>query len=176
MIEAVLFSVFSLGAVGFALNVVFRRNPVHCALHLVGVLLSLSGLFVLLNAQFIAAIQILVYAGAIMVLFLFVVMLLNVRGETPLLTPGAAKGFGFLFALLGFVELLWIVLGSGGGEGCRKPYVSRVGPGWFSYDRQRYAGVFAQHLGIRPWEIGLLEIEDLEALIDFVEEHILKDG
>ena len=132
MIEAILFSVFSLGAVGFALNVVFRRNPVHCALHLVGVLLSLSGLFVLLNAQFIAAIQILVYAGAIMVLFLFVVMLLNVRGETPLLTPGAAKGFGFLFALLGFVELLWIVLGSGGGEGGASKPVVVLPPGFGS--------------------------------------------
>ena len=125
MTEAILFSIFSLAAVVFALNVVFRRNPVHCALYLVCVLLSVSGLFVLLNAPFIAAIQILVYAGAIMVLFLFVVMLLNVRGETPLLTPGAAKGFGFLFGLLGFVELLWIVLGSGGGEGgAPKPAVA----------------------------------------------------
>ena len=117
MIEILLFALFSIAAVFFAVNVIFRRNAVHCALHLVGVLLALSGLFVLLNAQFIAAIQILVYAGAIMVLFLFVVMLLNVKGETPLLTPGAAKGFGFLFALLGFVELLWIVLSSAGGEG-----------------------------------------------------------
>jgi len=117
MIEAILFSLFSLAAIFFAFNVIFRKNAVHCALHLVGVLLSLSGLFVLLNAQFIAAIQILVYAGAIMVLFLFVVMLLNVKGETPLLTPGAAKAFGFLFALLAFVELLWVVLSSGGGEG-----------------------------------------------------------
>ncbi|HZI89595.1 MAG TPA: NADH-quinone oxidoreductase subunit J, partial [Candidatus Polarisedimenticolia bacterium] len=110
MTEILLFALFSLAAVFFAFNVVFRKNAVHSALHLVGVLLSLSGLFVLLNAQFIAAIQILVYAGAIMVLFLFVVMLLNVKGESPLLTPGAAKGFGFLFALLAFVELLWIVL------------------------------------------------------------------
>jgi NADH-quinone oxidoreductase subunit J len=117
MTEAILFSLFSISAVFFAVNVIFRRNAVHCALHLVGVLLSLSGLFVLLNAQFIAAIQILVYAGAIMVLFLFVVMLLNVRGESPLLTPGAAKGFGFFFALLAFVELLWIVLSGGGNDG-----------------------------------------------------------
>jgi NADH-quinone oxidoreductase subunit J len=121
MTEAILFSLFSISAVFFAVNVVFRRNAVHCALHLVGVLLSLSGLFVLLNAQFIAAIQILVYAGAIMVLFLFVVMLLNVRGESPLLTPGAAKGFGFFFALLVFVELLWVVLSGGGGEGAPRP-------------------------------------------------------
>jgi NADH-quinone oxidoreductase subunit J len=56
-----------------------------------------------------------------MVLFLFVVMLLNVRGETPLLTPGAAKGFGFFFALIAFVEFLWIVLTRGGAEGTREP-------------------------------------------------------
>ena len=103
MLEPVLFALFSVSAVVFAFNVVFRRNAVHCALHLVGVLLSLSGMFVLLNAQFIAAIQILIYAGAIMVLFLFVVMLLNVKGEAPLLTPGAWKGFGFFFALIVFV-------------------------------------------------------------------------
>src|SRR5205809_404207 len=58
MLEPVLFALFSVSAVVFAFNVVFRRNAVHCALHLVGVLLSLSGMFVLLNAQFIAAIQI----------------------------------------------------------------------------------------------------------------------
>ena len=114
MLEPVLFALFSVSAVVFAFNVVFRRNAVHCALHLVGVLLSLSGMFVLLNAQFIAAIQILIYAGAIMVLFLFVVMLLNVKGESSILTPGAAKGFGILFALLGLVELLWTVLSPAG--------------------------------------------------------------
>jgi NADH-quinone oxidoreductase subunit J len=115
--EAILFTLFSVSAVAFSLGMVFRKNAVHCALHLVGVLLSLSGMFVLLHAQFIAAIQILVYAGAIMVLFLFVVMLLNVRGEAPLLTPGAAKGFGFFFAFIAFVELLWIVVSQGGTEG-----------------------------------------------------------
>jgi NADH-quinone oxidoreductase subunit J len=130
MTEAILFSLFAVSAVCFAVNVIFRRNAVHCALHLVGVLLSVSGLFVLLNAQFIAAIQILVYAGAIMVLFLFVVMLLNVRGESPLLTPGAAKGFGFFFAALAFVELLWIVL-SGGGEGAAHP-AAALPPGFGS--------------------------------------------
>ena len=121
MTEAILFSLFSLAAVGFAFNVIFRRNPVHCALHLVGVLLSLSGMFILLNAAFIAAIQILVYAGAIMVLFLFVVMLLNVKGDGALLTPGAAKGFGVLFAAIAFTEVLWVVLTRGGAEGAAGP-------------------------------------------------------
>ncbi len=109
-LEPLLFAMFGGTAIGCALGVIFHRNPVHCALLLVGVLLSLSGLFVLLHAPFIAALQVLVYAGAIMVLFLFVVMLLNVKGESPMLTPGAAKGFGILFALVILVELLWTVL------------------------------------------------------------------
>ncbi len=113
-IEPFLFAMFGGTAIGCALGVVFHRNPVHCALLLVGVLLSASGLFVLLHAPFIAALQVIVYAGAIMVLFLFVVMLLNVTGESTILTPGAAKGFGILFALLGFVELLWTVLSPAG--------------------------------------------------------------
>jgi NADH-quinone oxidoreductase subunit J len=117
MIETVLFGMFAGTAVGCALGVIFHKNPVHCALLLVGVLLSLAGAFVLLNAQFVAALQVIVYAGAIMVLFLFVVMLLNVRGESPLLSPGAVKGFGFLFGLLVCVELLWTVLQPGGEGG-----------------------------------------------------------
>ena len=113
MVVAILFGLFSFMAITCALGTVFHRNPVHCALFLVGVLLSMSGMFIILNAQFIAAIQILVYAGAIMVLFLFVLMMLNVRGETPFLTPGAAKGFGILFGVVALAELLWIVLAPG---------------------------------------------------------------
>jgi NADH-quinone oxidoreductase subunit J len=110
MFESFLFAMLAGVAIGCALGVVFHRNPVHCALLLVGVLLSLAGIFILLHAQFVAALQVIVYAGAIMVLFLFVVMLLNVKGETPLLTPGAAKGFGFLFAIIVFVELVWTAI------------------------------------------------------------------
>ena len=110
ILQGLLFAMFAGTAVGCAIGMVFHRNPVHCALLLVAVLLSISGLFVLLNAPFIAALQVLVYAGAIMVLFLFVVMLLNIRGESPLLTTGSAKGFGILFAIIVFVELLWTVL------------------------------------------------------------------
>lgn len=62
---------------GFA--VVFGRNTVHCALALVGTMLCLAGIFLLIHAPFVALIQVFVYAGAIMVLFLYVVMLLNPR-------------------------------------------------------------------------------------------------
>ena len=116
-LEPILFLFFAVVAVTSALGVIFHRNPVHCALLLVAVLLALSGLFILLNAQFIAALQVIVYAGAIMVLFLFVLMLLNFRGESSVLSPGSAKGFGFLFAVLVLVELLWTALSPNGGEG-----------------------------------------------------------
>jgi NADH-quinone oxidoreductase subunit J len=117
MIEQVLFWFLAATAVVSALGVVFHKNPVHCALLLVAVLLALAGLFILLNAPFIAALQVIVYAGAIMVLFLFVLMLLNFRQDPSVLSPGAAKGFGFLFAVLLFVELLWTALSPRGGEG-----------------------------------------------------------
>lgn len=64
-----------------ALNVVLRKNPVICALNLVLTLLALAGLFLTLNAEFLAAVQIIVYAGAIMVLFLFVILLINIDRE-----------------------------------------------------------------------------------------------
>ncbi len=64
-----------------AFNVILQRNPIYSAIGLIVVLCCLAGLFLTLSAQFIAAIQIIVYAGAIMVLFVFVIMLLNIREE-----------------------------------------------------------------------------------------------
>ena len=79
-----LFWFFSGLAVTCAVMCITRRSPVASALYLVVVMFSLSALFVLLDAQFIAVLQVLVYAGAIMVLFLFVIMLLNLgRGGSP---------------------------------------------------------------------------------------------
>ena len=73
----ILFYVFSAVAIGGALGVVLARSPVGSLLFMVTALASMAGIFVLLEAHFLAAIQIIVYAGAIMVLFLFVIMLLN---------------------------------------------------------------------------------------------------
>ena len=67
-------------AVVSGLNVVLRRNPVHSAIFLAFTIVCLAGIFVLLNAQFIAASEVIIYAGAIIVLFLFTMMLLDVRG------------------------------------------------------------------------------------------------
>jgi NADH-quinone oxidoreductase subunit J len=73
----VVFYIFAAAAVVSAALCILQKNPVSAALWLVSTMFSLAGIYVLLNAQFIAAIQVLVYAGAVMVLFLFVIMLLN---------------------------------------------------------------------------------------------------
>lgn len=72
-------------AVVAAFNVILQRNPIYSAIALIATLCALAGLFLTLAAQFIAAIQIIVYAGAILVLFVFVIMLLNVRTEMSIL-------------------------------------------------------------------------------------------
>lgn len=77
--EYIFFYGFAFLAVGSALLLVISRNPVHSTLYLIVTLFCISGLFALLNAHFLAVIQILIYAGAIMVLFLFVIMLLNLK-------------------------------------------------------------------------------------------------
>src|SRR6185436_9767520 len=77
------FYVLAACAVGSALLCIVQRNPVASALWLVSTMFALAAIYVLLNAQFIAAIQVLVYAGAVMVLFLFVIMLLNLGHAEP---------------------------------------------------------------------------------------------
>jgi NADH-quinone oxidoreductase subunit J len=76
-ISATIFYILSAIAIISAVMVVFSRKPVHCVLFLVITLFSIAGHYILLNAQFLAAVHIIVYAGAIMVLFLYVIMMLN---------------------------------------------------------------------------------------------------
>src|ERR1700755_783789 len=78
---ALLFFLFGAMAIGCALAVVAQRNPLYSAISLIGVFISLACLYVTLAAPFIAAVQVIVYAGAIMVLVVFVIMLLNVEEE-----------------------------------------------------------------------------------------------
>ena len=87
MPEAVLFFVFGALALAGALGVVLMRNPVHSALSLVSVLISIAVLFIIQDAQLLAAVQVIVYAGAIVVLFLFVIMLLGVDRHESLHDP-----------------------------------------------------------------------------------------
>jgi NADH-quinone oxidoreductase subunit J len=79
--EAVFFWVFSIAAIFAGLLTVMARNTIHSALFLISSLVSVAALFILLQAEFIAGVQILVYVGGVMVLFLFVIMLVNVGAE-----------------------------------------------------------------------------------------------
>jgi NADH-quinone oxidoreductase subunit J len=113
--EALLFYVFAALAVGASLLVVGQRNPVYSVVLLIVSFIALAGLYVLLDSPFAAVIQIIVYAGAIMVLFLFVVMLLNVpREETeydrthPLNRP-AARWMGAGLTLVLVLQIGWAV-------------------------------------------------------------------
>ncbi len=75
--ELVIFLVLAVLAVAGAVSLILQRHPIHSALSLIVVMVALAGLYLLLGAEFISAVQVIVYAGAIMVLFVFVIMLLN---------------------------------------------------------------------------------------------------
>jgi NADH-quinone oxidoreductase subunit J len=97
----IVFYVFAVAAVVSATLCILQRNPVSAALWLVSTMFSLAAIYVLLNAQFIAAIQVLVYAGAIMVLFLFVIMLLNLgHAESDLRGPSTIAATVVIVGLL----------------------------------------------------------------------------
>jgi len=81
-ITQILFWFLSVLALFSALMVITGKNPVYCVLWLIVTFFSISGHYILLNAQFLAIVNIIVYAGAIMVLFLFVIMLMNLNNET----------------------------------------------------------------------------------------------
>lgn len=83
MASSVLFFLFAGFAIACAISMVYHRNPIYSAVSLVGVFIALSCIYVMLAAPFIAAVQILVYAGAIMVLVVFVIMLLNLDEDRP---------------------------------------------------------------------------------------------
>lgn len=107
-LTAILFYVFAGIAVCAALVMITQRSPIGSAFALIVVLCSLSAIYGLLGSPFIAALQILVYAGAVMVLFLFVIMLLNVRAEEPYPSQG-----GLLrIAALGLVAVLVVEVSS----------------------------------------------------------------
>jgi len=114
MLESLLFYVLSGLAVGASALVIGQRNPMYSVLLLIVSFAALAGLYIGLDAPFVAMAQMIIYAGAIMVLFLFVVMLLNAPQEDaaewdrthPLRRPGIARA-GIVLALLFVVELGW---------------------------------------------------------------------
>jgi NADH-quinone oxidoreductase subunit J len=106
--ETLLFWLLAVIALVTATSMIIQRNPVHSALFLIITLLCLAGLFLLLSAHFLAVIQIIVYAGAIMVLFLFVIMLLDIRRIEA--APSRVKLQRSLGIVLGMIFLLETLL------------------------------------------------------------------
>lgn len=104
-----LFLILALLAVAGALAMVMAPNPIHSALMLVFTLMATAGIFLTLGAQFLAVVQVIVYAGAIMVLFVFVIMLLNLKkgegGELELHRLGASQSVGIGLAALLLMQL-----------------------------------------------------------------------
>jgi NADH-quinone oxidoreductase subunit J len=111
-VESILFYLFAALSLFSAFMVITRRNPVSSALYLILTFFSLAGIYVLMGAFFLAAVQIMVYAGAIMVLFLFVIMLLNLDpSELPPPVRGKVKWVFAAFTLL--LGILLIALDAG---------------------------------------------------------------
>jgi NADH-quinone oxidoreductase subunit J len=111
--EAFLFWVFAIVGVGCGVMVVWHRNPMSSAIYLVITMLCLAGFYVLLGGAFVAVIQVLIYAGAVMVLILFVIMMLNLR-EASLQREGSLP----VWAIAGIVGL-YLVIKLGGLLGAR---------------------------------------------------------
>ena len=127
-----LFVVFAVLALGMAIAVVVARNPIHSALFLLSSFLLVACIFILQQAEFVGAVQILVYAGGIMVLFLFVIMLVHQRGVRERLTFQHQWDVALLFLLvflLPFLYVLWTErfpdLPRAAGEGCVQAVESR---------------------------------------------------
>lgn len=110
MIHWIIFIVFGAISVAGAVNLLAQRHPINSALSLIAVLASLAVQFLLLGAEFVAAVQVIVYAGAIMVLFVFTIMLLNAGEEERTRGSRVAILFGVPGMLVGSILIAWILL------------------------------------------------------------------
>ncbi len=95
MVHLLLFFIFAVFCVAGAVNLLVQKHPINSALSLIVVMVSLAALYLLLGAEFVAAIQVIVYAGAVMVLFVFVIMLLNAGVEEESHGSRVAALFGY---------------------------------------------------------------------------------
>ncbi len=109
-IHLIMFIAFGVVCVAGAINLLAQSHPINSALSLIAVMGALAGEFLLLGAEFVAAVQVIVYAGAIMVLFVFVIMLLNAGAEERTQGSRVAIILGVPGMILGSVLLAWVVL------------------------------------------------------------------
>lgn len=110
MLHLILFTVFGAICVAGAINLLVQSHPINSALSLIAVMASLAVEYLLLGAEFVAAVQVIIYAGAIMVLFVFVIMLLNAGAEEHSKGSRVAILFGVPGMLVGSVLIAWILL------------------------------------------------------------------
>ena len=151
MVHYILFFIFAALAVAGALNLLAQRHPIASALSLIVVMGSLAGEYLLLGAEFVAAIQVIVYAGAIMVLFVFVIMLLNAGIEVH-------HGRSWMAKLLGFPAFLAIL-------GLLCFFVQRGFPNVGSVRFGDWEGGGAQQVGYALFTEYLLPFEVTSVLI-----------
>jgi NADH-quinone oxidoreductase subunit J len=108
MATSALFFIFAGLAIACAISMVYHKNPLYSAISLIGVFIALSCIYVTLAAPFIAAVQVLIYAGAIMVLVIFVIMLLNLDDDRPLNRLRYLYGVGAGLGLILLVQTFFI--------------------------------------------------------------------
>lgn len=109
-LEFILFCFFALIAAVSSVTMITRPNPIMSAIFLIINFFALAGLYLVLNAQFISVVQVIVYAGAIMVLFLFVLMLLNAKSEQALLSgKNKIKIFGIAVTSVVFAQIAYLI-------------------------------------------------------------------
>lgn len=112
MAVSILFFILAAAAITGALGTILARNPVTSALWLISNLLAIAALYLTLNAAFIAAVQVLVYAGAIMILFVFVIMLLNLAARPGFREISVGQGAAYLLVVVVLAQLVYIIASS----------------------------------------------------------------
>ncbi len=149
--SAVLFFISAIGAIAGAIGVVMLRNPFYSVLALVCHLIALAALFLLLRAEFVAAAQVVVYAGAVMVLYVFVVAYVG-GGDEPLHRHGGAlKVLGPLFGVALAVELCIAMLGT-----ALKAVSSQGAPYLFGFGTPKHIGTLFLTTYLFPFEVASL--------------------
>src|ERR1700740_271337 len=135
MLALILFFIFAALCVGGAINLLVQKHPINSALSLVVVMASLALIYLLLGAEFVAAIQVIVYAGAIMVLFVFVIMLLNAGEEEQTRGSKVAMIIGIPGMLIGSVLIAWVLPAHSGTRSveARAPPGSPKDIGWLLF-------------------------------------------
>lgn len=128
-IELILFYLIGAGAIAFAVLMLMQRNPVMSAICLIGNFFCIAALYLLLRAQFLAVVQIIVYTGAIMVLVVFVIMLLNLGDEQKLVEQFNVKKIIGTVLVFGFLlEMLYLLgFSDGAGDAAIHPDAASIG-------------------------------------------------